>query len=129
MIIFAVILALFAFTTILAWSYYGQKSAEYLFHKHSKTSGLVFRIVFVLVIVVGAVTASDFVWELDDMFNALMAIPNLIALILMSGLIVRISKNYFDRKKGKKVAPMLSAYDDLNEEFAACVASGDEAES
>ena len=47
-----------------------------------------------------------------------MALPNLIGLVIMSGLIVKITKNYFDRKKGKDVAPMLSAYEDFNEEFA-----------
>jgi len=60
---------------------------------------------------------SDFVWALDDMFNAMMALPNLIALIFLSKQIVEISKNYFDRKKGAMIKPMLSAYEDMNAEL------------
>jgi AGCS family alanine or glycine:cation symporter len=56
-------------------------------------------------------------WSISDTFNGLMALPNLIGLVLLSGLLVRITKNYFDRKKGVNVRPMLSAYEDLNVEF------------
>ena len=59
------------------------------------------------------------------MFNAAMALPNLIALIALSGLVVKISKNYFDRKKGVKVEPMLSAYPDRNEELASKLSDED----
>lgn len=117
-VIFSIILPLFAFTTILAWSYYGKKSAQYLFSKSPRMSGNVFCIIFVLLIIVGAITSSDFVWSLDDMFNALMAIPNLIGVIGLSGVIMKVTKNYFDRKKGLDVAPMLSADPVLNREFA-----------
>ncbi len=123
-VVFTTILPLFAFTTILAWSYYGEKAAEYLFG--SKKGGLAFKIVYVLLLIVGAVTSSAFVWALDDMFNALMAIPNLIGVIGLSGLVAKISKNYFDRKSGKDVEPMLSAYPDLNEEFKADIAQNDD---
>lgn len=116
-VIYSIILPLFAFTTILAWSYYGQKATEYVFAKHSKAASVAFRVIYVILIAVGAVTASNFVWNLDDTFNAAMAIPNLIGLISLSGLIIKITKNYYDRKEGKKVKPLLSAYDDLNEEF------------
>lgn len=114
-VVFATILPLFAFTTVLAWSYYGEKAAEYLFG--SKKGGLAFKIVYVLLLIVGAVTSSAFVWALDDMFNAMMAIPNLIGVIGLSGVVVKVSKNYFDRRAGKDVEPMLSAYPELNEEF------------
>ena len=118
LIAFTIILPLFAFTTVLAWSYYGQKACEYLFGgKFAKPAGIIFKVLFTLLLVVGAVAKSSFVWNLDDMFNALMAIPNLTALILLSGVIVKVSKNYFDRKKGLDVEPMLSAYPELNEEF------------
>ena len=60
---------------------------------------------------------SDFVWALDDMFNAMMALPNLVALIFLSKQIVEVSKNYFARKKGAPIMPMLSAYEDLNVEM------------
>jgi AGCS family alanine or glycine:cation symporter len=56
------------------------------------------------------------------MFNALMALPNLIALLCMSGLIYKITKNYYDRKKGLDVEPMLSAYPEVNEEIKAALA-------
>ncbi|MBR2459603.1 MAG: alanine:cation symporter family protein [Clostridia bacterium] len=114
---YTIILPLFAFTTIIAWSYYGKKSAEYLFSKKAKVASMVFSVIFVLLIVVGAVTSSDFVWSLDDMFNALMAIPNLIGVIGLSGVVLKITKNYFDRRKGLDVEPMLSYYPELNEEF------------
>ena len=78
---------------------------------------MVFKVVYVLLLIVGAVTSSTFVWALDDMFNALMAIPNLIGVVGLSGVVVKVSRNYFDRKKGKDVEPMLSAYPELNEEF------------
>ena len=64
---------------------------------------------------------ADFVWLISDMTNALMAIPNLIGIIVLSGLLVKITKNYFDRKNGADVVPMLSAYDDVNEELAKVV--------
>ena len=117
-VLFAIILPMFAFTTILAWSYYGRKAAEYLFgSKRAKLAGTVFCVIFVALIVVGAITSSDFVWSLDDMFNALMAVPNLVGVIGLSGVVVKITKNYFDRKRGLDVEPMLSAYPEMNEEF------------
>ena len=58
---------------------------------------------------------SDFVWLISDMTNALMAIPNLIALVILSGQLVKIVKNYFDRKKGLDVAPLISA--DLSDDI------------
>ncbi len=119
-IVFSVLLPIFAFTTILAWSYYGEMCAQYLFgEKNHKVSGMVFKIIYVSTLAVGAITASDLIWALDDMFNALMALPNLIALICMSGLICKITKNYYDRKKGLDVEPMLSAYPEVNEELKA----------
>ena len=122
---YSIILPLFAFTTIIAWSYYGKKSAEYVFSKSPKTAGTVFSVIFVLLIVVGAITASDFVWSLDDMFNALMARPNLIGVVGLSGTVIKITKNYFDRKKGLDIEPMLSYSPELNAEFKADI-MGDE---
>ena len=60
---------------------------------------------------------GDLIWAIDDIFNGLMAVPNLICLVALNGLVAKITKNYFDRKKGKKVEPMLSAYPEMNEEF------------
>lgn len=120
-VIFSVILPLFAFTTILAWSYYGEKATEFCFkglgEKGSKLAVLIFKIVYIVLIVASAIIESDLVWAISDTFNGMMAVPNLICVVGLSGLVTKLTKNYFDRKKGKNVEPMLSAYDDLNEEF------------
>ncbi len=120
-ITFSTILPLFAFTTIMAWSYYGEKATAFCFQwlgeKGQKISVVVFKILYVLLIVASAVIESDLLWNISDTANGLMAIPNLIALIAMSGLVWKITKNYYDRKKGLDVKPMLSVYPELNEEF------------
>ena len=116
-VMYSIILPLFAFTTVLAWSYYGEKAVEYLFGSRSGKIKIIYKVIYVLLIVVGAVITSDLVWSLDDMFNAAMAIPNLIGLISLSGLICKITKNYYDRKSGLNIEPMLSAYPEMNEEF------------
>ena len=120
---YSIILPLFAFSTILAWAVYGEKACQYLF---GKKSNLPFNILYVVMIVaMGLLTffggdnlGADFVWLISDMTNALMAIPNLIGLVALSGILVKITKNYFDRKKGLDVVPMLSAYDDENNALA-----------
>lgn len=125
-VLFSVILPLFAFTTIMAWSYYGEKAAGFIAgEKRAKVASTVFKVLYVVLLLVGAVAKSALVWELDDMFNAAMALPNLISLILLSGLVVKISKNYFDRKRGISVEPMLSAYPERNAELAAELDSED----
>ncbi len=128
---FVIILPLFAFTTIMAWSYYGEKACEFCFRwvkteKSKKIAVLVFKVLYVIFIVAAAVISSTLVWDIDDTFNGLMSIPNLIALIAMSGTVAKITKNYFDRKRGKTVEPMLSAYPELNEEFKADILSQNE---
>ena len=60
---------------------------------------------------------GELVWAISDTFNGLMALPNLIGLIFLGGLVTKITKNYFDRKKGKDVLPMLSAYPEQNAQF------------
>ncbi len=128
-IAFSIILPLFAFTTIIAWSYYGEKAIEFCFGKTSdRTRGIittVFKIIYVLLIAVSATIQSDLIWAIDDTFNGLMAVPNLICLVALSGLVAKITKNYFDRKRGKNVEPMLSAYPDMNEEFKQDIMSED----
>ena len=119
--VYSLILPMFAFTSVLAWSYYGEKAMEFCFgragEKGRKAAVNVFKIVYIILIAVSTLITSDLVWEIDDTFNGLMAIPNLICLVALSGLVARITRNYFDRRKGVKVEPMLSAYPDLNEEF------------
>ncbi len=120
-VVYSTILPLFAFTTILAWSYYGEKSVDFLFRKTGdkgrKIATTVFKVLYVLLVIVSALIDGELAWALSDTFNGLMALPNLIGVVLLSGLLVKITKNYFDRKKGLDVKPMLSAYDELNEEF------------
>ena len=120
-ILFSVMLPVFAFTTILAWSYYGEKSTEFIFNKTGKKGKKIavfcFKILYITLIVFSAILTSDIVWGIADISNALMALPNLVGLIILSGTVVKITKNYFDRKKGKDVEPMLSAYPEINEEF------------
>ena len=126
---FSIILPMFAFTSIIAWSYYGEKAVEFFFgflkEEKRKYPVMIFKVIYVLLIAVSAVIHSQLIWEIDDTFNGLMALPNLICLVALSGLVVKITKNYYDRKKGRKVEPMLSAYPDMNEEFKRDIQSGD----
>ncbi len=84
----------FAFSTILGWSYYGEKALEYLCGKHGKTGCYIFRILITIVTFLGANWALDAVWNFSDMANALMAVPNLICLICLSGVLVKETKHY-----------------------------------
>ncbi len=131
-IVYSVIIPLFGFTTIVAWSYYGEKAIEYLFRKTGdkgrKISILVFKIVYVLLVIVAAVMNAELAWAISDTCNGLMALPNLIGLVIMSGLVVKITKNYFARKRGEDVEPMLSAYPEVNAQFIQDELNGSEEE-
>ena len=74
-------LMLFAFTTVIAWGYYGEKCCEYLFGTRSV---IAYRIIYTLVVIPGAALKMEMVWTVADIFNGLMAIPNLIALVGLS---------------------------------------------
>jgi len=87
-------LLLFAFSTILGWSYYGEKSIEYLFGERVV---LPYRFIFALVVLPGALFKIHVVWSFSDIMNALMALPNLVGLILLSGVIARETRKYFER--------------------------------
>ena len=88
----ALALMLFAFTTVLGWSLYGSRCAQYLFGlKFAKS----YQVAFIIVIVVGAVASLDVVWDIADTFNGLMAIPNFIALFALSGVVAKLTKEYF----------------------------------
>ena len=126
-IMYAIILPLFAFTTIVAWSYYGEKSVDFLFRKTGdkgrKIARTVFKVLYVLLVIVASLIKGDLAWAISDTFNGLMALPNLVGLLFMCVLVAKITQNYFDRKKGKDVLPMLSAYPEQNEEFIRELAS------
>ena len=86
-------LLIFAFTTVLGWSFYGERCTEYLFGVRSI---LPFRMVWVVVVVVGCLVGDrGVVWGVADTLNGLMAIPNLIALLLLSGTVFQLSRSYF----------------------------------
>ena len=103
----AIAMFLFAFTTVLGWSHYGSKAWEYLFG--AKTT-VVFRIIHVCTVILGAILTSSLAWDISDTFNGLMMIPNLIGVIVLSPLVVKITKNYLQRvKKGENVEPMYNA--------------------
>ena len=81
----------FAFSTILGWCYYGEKAMEYL---KGKKWMLVYRGVFIVVVFIGAVVQLAVVWNLADIANALMAIPNMISLIFLSEIIAKETQKY-----------------------------------
>lgn len=102
----AVAMLLFAFTTVLGWSQYGTKAVEYLFGDKGVK---VYKVIFVLMIVSGAIMTSSLAWDISDTFNGLMMIPNLIGVVSLLPLVSRITRNYVARKiKGESVEPLLS---------------------
>lgn len=84
----------FAFSTILGWSYYGEKALEYLCGRYYKIGMIVFRILFIIVTFGGAIWTVQVVWAFGDFANALMAIPNLICLLCLSGVLVKETRKY-----------------------------------
>lgn len=88
----------FSLSTILGWAYYGESCVGYLFKSHAKTAITVYRIIYVIFVFVGAVAEINTVWLVADCFNALMALPNLIALIALSGLVVKLTREHFAKK-------------------------------
>ena len=120
----AIAMFLFAFTTILGWSHYGSKAWEYLFG--AKTT-FIFRIIHVCTIIFGAVLTSSLAWDISDTFNGLMMIPNLIGVLFMLPLVVKITKNYVDRKvKKKDVKPILSYDENIQAEAEKAILNGEE---
>ncbi len=95
-LIIAVGIGLFALSTILSWSLYGSRCYEFLMG--TKTVAI-YQIAFVLVVVVGAALKLELVWDIADTLNGFMAIPNLIALLGLSGVVIKLTKNHFDKEK------------------------------
>jgi AGCS family alanine or glycine:cation symporter len=125
-IFIAIAILLFAFSTVLGWSYYGTKSWEYLIGRiaHNPRIGtkstIVYKVIFVAFIFVGATMSLDLAWDISDTFNGLMSIPNLIGVITLSPLVAKITKNYIKRiLHGSSDAPMLSYDQDIQAEQAA----------
>ncbi len=95
-ILVTVALCLFAYTTILGWCVYSERCMIYLFGDKVLKP---FRVVFTLVVPIGAIAKLEFVWLLSDTFNALMAIPNLIGLLLLSPVVFTLTKEYIEKEK------------------------------
>ena len=109
----AVAMFLFAFTTVLGWSHYGSKAWEYLF---GTKSTVVFKVIHLCTIMLGAVMTSSLAWDVSDTFNGLMMIPNLIGVVALFPLVMKITNNYVDRNlKGKATEAMIS-YNKAQEE-------------
>jgi len=96
-LILSVGIVTFAFSTILGWSYYGERAIEYLAGRHERARKVmigIYRTLFIAAVFIGSVMSLAVVWNLADIANALMAIPNLIAILLLSGVIVRETRKY-----------------------------------
>ena len=87
-ILIAVCLTFFAFTTIISWNFFGKQNVEYLFGKKAKIATVIYSVLAIAFIFLGSCLQNDLVWELTDMFNNLMVIPNVIALAALSGIVV-----------------------------------------
>ncbi len=92
-VVVALGLIFFAYTTLLGWSYYGEKSLHYLFGDRVITP---YRVVFCILIAVGAVAELDLVWTFSDVMNGLMAFPNLIGLLGLSGIVAQETRTYLN---------------------------------
>jgi AGCS family alanine or glycine:cation symporter len=94
-------LSLFAYSTMIAWSYYGDRSAYYLFGERAV---MPYRVLFTVLVIVGAAVPLQLVWNVADITNILMAIPNLLGLMLLAGLVRKLQLAYFsDPLKRMKV--------------------------
>ena len=91
-------LVFFAFTTILGWDYYGERCLEYLFNKNMKAVRA-YRWLYIICVFIGPYMTVAAVWNIADIFNALMAFPNLIALLALSGVVVKETKDFFKKHK------------------------------
>ena len=100
--IIAVALSIFAFTTILGWAFYGERSIEFLFGVKAIVP---YRVAWILAIPAGAILSLDFIWLVADTLNAMMALPNLIALILLSPVVFRLTKEYFSSEDKEATQP------------------------
>ena len=102
----AIAMLLFAFTTVLGWSQYGSKAVEYLLGEKAVK---VYKVIFVAMILSGALMTSSLAWDISDTFNGFMMVPNLIGVLSLFPLVIKITKNYVARKiKNEDIAPVLS---------------------
>lgn len=88
-------LAFFAFSTAISWSYYGDRSTEFIF---GRKSVMIYRMIYILLIPLGATVELKLIWSISDITNALMAVPNLLGVVMLSGVVVRLTEEYFSRE-------------------------------
>ena len=113
-IFIAIAVLLFAFSTVLGWSQYGMRGFEYLF---GTKATIIYRVIFVLFIFIGSTMNLTLAWDLSDTFNGLMAIPNLIGVLSLSGVVLKITANYVRRTfRGSTETPMYSAFPEIQKE-------------
>ena len=118
----AISVMLFAFSTCLGWSHYGSKACEFLF---GERASLVYRVIFVLATFGGAVMGENLAWDIADTLNGMMMLPNLVGVLALSPIVVKITRNYVDRRiRRKDVEPMLSNFEDIQKEAAEAVSRG-----
>ena len=119
----AISVMLFAFSTCLGWSHYGSKACEFLFgEKITK----VYQVIFVAATFGGAVMGENLAWEIADTLNGMMMLPNLVGVLVLSPVVIAITRNYVDRKlKGRDVEPMLSNFPGIQKEAAEAVKRGE----
>ena len=96
-LIIQISLLFFSLSTIIGWSYYGERCWGYL-SKENKIVNIVYKVIFILVCIVGATGSGALMWDISDTLNGLMAIPNLISLLLLSGIVFAVTKEYFKDK-------------------------------
>ncbi len=100
-ILVAICLTFFAFTTIISWNFFGKQNVQYLF---GRKATVVYSVLAIAFIFLGTLFPNDLVWELADMFNNIMVIPNVLALACLSGIVVKCVKAGTDARKAKKAA-------------------------
>ena len=108
-VVLAVSLCLFAYSTVIGWSYYGNRAISFLL---GLKAGKIYNLVFTLVVMGGCLSGLQLVWDIADALNGLMAIPNLIGLFLLSGIVARATKDYFARRKSGRYVELTRTYKD-----------------
>ena len=104
-VVLAIAVILFAFSTMISWSYYGMKATSYLFH-NSPVAETVFKVIFVIFTVIGAAAALDPVINFSDSMIFLMGVPNIIGLYFLAKVIRRVINGYFERIKSGEIQPV-----------------------
>ena len=125
-IFIAVAILLFAYSTVLGWSHYGTKAFEYLF---GTKRVLIYRIIFVVIVLAGSVLEAQLAWDISDTFNGLMMLPNLIGVVVLSPQVMKCTKNFVDRHmRHKAEKPMLSMIPEIQKMQEESLDAEDEAD-